>query len=90
MVLGSGCATCRKLHETVVYIVGQEKIDAEVKYSDDVTKIAELGLMRSPVLVIDGVPVDIKSDSEADILKAIREGENKSLNSRTCFCGGCR
>jgi len=70
-VLGSGCATCRKLHETVKYVVKNENIDAEVEYSDDIRRIVELGLMRSPVLVVDGVPVDVSSTSEKDVKEAL-------------------
>lgn len=73
-VLGSGCATCKKLHETVKYVVKSENIDAEVEYSDDVTRIVELGLMHSPVLVIDGKPVDVRSTSEKDVREAIQGG----------------
>ena len=70
-VLGSGCATCRKLHETVLYVVKNENIGAEVEYSDDVARIIELGLMRSPVLVVNGKPVDLQSTSEKDVKAAL-------------------
>lgn len=70
-VLGSGCATCKKLHETVEYIVKQNNIDAEVEYSTDVTRIVALGLMRSPVLVVNDKPVDLRSTSEKDVKEAI-------------------
>lgn len=70
-VLGSGCATCKRLYETVEYIVKTENIDAEVEYSDDVRRIVELGLMRSPVLVVDGKPVEINSTSENEVRRAI-------------------
>jgi len=73
-VLGSGCATCKRLHETVESVVAKEKIDAEVEYSTDVTKIVELGLMHSPVLVINGKPADLKSNSENDVKEAILSG----------------
>lgn len=73
-VLGSGCATCKKLYETARYIVDSKNIDAEVEYSDDVTRIAELGLMHSPVLVVNGKPVDLKSTSEKDVKEAILSG----------------
>lgn len=70
-VLGSGCATCKKLHETVIKIIKNENIDATVEYSDDVTRIVELGLMHSPVLVVDGKPVELQSNSERDIAEII-------------------
>jgi len=87
-VLGSGCATCKKLHESVLKVVKDEKIDAEVEYSDDVTKIVELGLMHSPVLVIDGKPVELKSNSEKDVKEAICEKVEKKGDKSSCSCGG--
>lgn len=87
-VLGSGCATCRKLHESVIKVVKDEKIDAEVEYSTDVTKIVELGIMHSPVLVVDGKPVELASNSEADVKKAICEKLEKKSDNSSCSCGG--
>lgn len=87
-VLGSGCATCKKLHEAVKYVVKSENIDAEVEYSDDVTRIVELGLMHSPVLIIDGKPVELNSVSEKDIREAICKKVDKKSNSTSCSCGG--
>ena len=87
-VFGSGCATCRKLHESVIKVVEDEKIDAEVEYSDDVTKIVELGLMHSPVLVVDGKPVELKSNSEKDVKEAICEKIGKKNDSKGCSCSG--
>ncbi len=70
-VLGTGCATCKRLNETVKWVIENNHIDATVEYSDDVTRIIELGLMRSPVLVIDGKVVDLKSDSEKEVTSTI-------------------
>ena len=87
-VLGSNCAACKKLHESVLKVVKDEKIDAEVEYSDDVIKIVELGLMHSPVLVVDGESVELRSGSEKDIAEAIYEKCKKSNDKSNCSCGG--
>ena len=61
-VLGSGCATCKKLHEVVLSIVDESKLNAEVEYltgEEGTSKIVEMGIMSSPVLVIDEKPVMI-------------------------------
>lgn len=87
-VFGSGCATCKKLHESVLKVVKDEKINAEVEYSDDVAKIVELGLMHSPVLVVDGKPVELKSNSEKDVKEAICEKLDMKSDSKSCSCGG--
>ena len=54
-VLGSGCATCKKLYEiTQRAVVG---LDANVEYitgEEGIQKIVELGAMGSPVLSVDG------------------------------------
>lgn len=87
-VLGSGCSTCKKLHEAVTEIVKKENIDAEVEYSTDVTRIVELGLMHSPVLVIDRKPVELKSNSEKDVKEAILNKIEKQSDCKKCSCGG--
>lgn len=71
VIIGSGCATCRKLHETVIEVVKKENIGAEIEYSTDITRIVELGLMRSPVLLIDGKTVDLTTNSEKHVREAI-------------------
>ncbi|HAM88478.1 MAG: Redox-active disulfide protein 2 [Candidatus Falkowbacteria bacterium GW2011_GWC2_38_22] len=56
-VLGSGCPTCKQLYETTKKIAAELKIDTEVEYITDVTKMIEMGVMTSPVLAINGKPV---------------------------------
>lgn len=87
-VLGSGCATCKRLHEAVQKVVKDGNIDAEVEYSTDVARIVELGLMSSPVLVVDGKPVELKSISEKDVKEALCKKLEKSSNNTGCPCGG--
>jgi predicted DsbA family dithiol-disulfide isomerase len=41
------------LHNSVEKIVQTNKIDAEIEYIMDIERIVELGVMSSPVLVID-------------------------------------
>ena len=56
-VLGSGCPTCKKLHEAVVSAVEKiDRQDVEVEYltgADGVQEIIKLGVMQTPVLTID-------------------------------------
>ncbi len=56
-VLGSGCPTCKKLHEITKQAVNELNLDAEVEYVTDIDKIVEMGVMSSPVLAIDGKAV---------------------------------
>jgi small redox-active disulfide protein 2 len=56
-VLGSGCPTCKKLHEIVLKAVSEMKLDAKVEYVTGQTgmqKMIELGAMESPVLTVNG------------------------------------
>jgi small redox-active disulfide protein 2 len=56
-VLGSGCPACRNLFELTKKAVEELQLDTEVEYISDIQKIIEMGLMQSPVLVIDNKPV---------------------------------
>jgi small redox-active disulfide protein 2 len=56
-VLGSGCATCQNLHRLVEEIVKETGSKDEVEYvagEAGTQAILELGVMSSPVLVVDG------------------------------------
>lgn len=53
-VLGSGCPTCKNLYQLVQTAVKELRVDAEVEYFTDISKIVELGVMQSPVMTIDG------------------------------------
>ena len=53
-IFGSGCPTCKKLYELTQTAVTELGIEADIEYIDDINKIIELGVMQSPVLVIDG------------------------------------
>ena len=52
-VLGSGCASCKKLESLVKEVISQLGIDATVEYVSDFAKIVEYGVMATPGLVID-------------------------------------
>jgi len=56
-VLGSGCTSCKKLHELTQQAIRELNLKEEVEYVTDVSKIVEMGVMSSPVLAIGGKPV---------------------------------
>lgn len=92
-VLGSGCPTCKKLHEMTQKAVGEMKLQADVEYvsgEKGMQAIVELGLMKSPVLAVNGNPVmsGFTPDIEK-IKKAIQSGlaEKQSCDGCSC-CGG--
>jgi small redox-active disulfide protein 2 len=55
-VLGSGCANCKKLYELTQQAIKELKLNEHAEYITDVSKIVEMGVMSSPVLVINGKP----------------------------------
>ena len=90
-VLGSGCPACHTLFETAQKAVEELNIKANVEYvtGDEATqKIIELGVMTSPVLLIDEKVAMTGATNKVDKVKqVISKGiENKS---ETCRCECC-
>jgi len=53
-VFGSGCPTCKRLHERTVQAAKELGLPVEVEYVTDLQRLMDLGVMQSPVLAIDG------------------------------------
>jgi len=70
-VLGSGCATCKKLFEITKSVVDELRLGAEVEYITDVQKIVAMGLMQSPVLAVNDKPVLVGFTSDAEKIKKL-------------------
>lgn len=70
-VLGSGCTTCKNLFELTKDIVSELKIDTEVEYITDISRIIEMGVFTSPVLAIDGKPIMTGFSSNRERLKEL-------------------
>ena len=70
-VLGSGCATCKKLFELTKKAVEELDLKIEVEYITDIQRIVAMGLMQSPVLVVDGKPVLVGFTSDIEKIKKL-------------------
>jgi small redox-active disulfide protein 2 len=53
-VLGTGCARCKSLEKVTTKAVEELNIDATVEKVEDIQKIMEYAVMRTPALVING------------------------------------
>ncbi len=88
-VLGSGCATCKKLYEITQLAVKELNLETELEYSTDVSKIIEMGVMSSPVLAINGRPVMTGFTTDIEKIKeVISTGVNYEMPKTECSCGG--
>ena len=52
-VLGTGCARCKSLEKVTTQAIGELNLDATVVKIEDIQKIMEYAVMRTPALVID-------------------------------------
>ena len=53
-VLGTGCAGCRTLYETVTQGIAELGISAAIVKEEDIAEILSYGIMTLPGLVVDG------------------------------------
>ena len=53
-VLGTGCAGCRTLYETVTQAIAELGISAAIVKEEDIAEIISYGIMTLPGLVVDG------------------------------------
>ena len=53
-VVGPGCANCQKLESLCKEVVAENGIDAKIEKVTDVKQFADLGIMLTPGLIING------------------------------------
>ena len=73
-VIGSGCVTCKRLHELATQAAQELGLKESVTYSTDIGEIAAMGLMQSPVLAVDGKPVLVGKIFDIDRVKVVIQG----------------
>ena len=68
-ILGTGCAKCKALYESVKTAVKEKGIAADIVKVEDIPSIMKYGVMSTPALVIDGkVKFSGKVSSVAEIM----------------------
>ncbi len=71
-VLGTGCAKCDMLYDSVKKIADDMGLEYELEKVQDIMKITEFGVMMTPALVVDGqVKVSGKVPKDDEIKKII-------------------
>jgi len=72
-VLGSGCATCKRLYDMTQKAVEELGWTVKVEYktgNEGIGKIIELGIIGSPVLVVDDKPVMVGFTPDIEKIKS--------------------
>jgi len=67
-VLGTGCPKCNSLEKLTRKAVKESGIDADIEKVEDILKIMEYGIMKTPALVINGeVKISGRLPSEKEL-----------------------
>jgi len=53
-VVGSGCPNCQKLEALCNEVINEADLEAQIEKVTDVNQFADLGVLMTPGLVIDG------------------------------------
>ena len=69
-VLGTGCAKCKTLHETVKKAVQETGVDALVEKVEDIEKIMAFEILMTPGLVING---EVKTAGRVPSLEELKK-----------------
>lgn len=53
-ILGPGCARCHETHRVVKHVVEQAGLDCLVQKNESIDRMVELGVLRTPAVIVDG------------------------------------
>lgn len=75
-ILGTGCPKCKALEKSTQEVVDKLGLDVDIKKVEDIMKIMEYGIMRTPGLVInEKVVASGRSLSLSEIEKLITQNK---------------
>jgi len=69
MILGPGCAKCKKAEKIVKKVVAETDADATVEKVTDMMEIAGYGVMSTPAVVVNGEVKCVGKIPEKDDIK---------------------
>jgi small redox-active disulfide protein 2 len=77
-VVGSGCPNCQKLASLCHEVISENNIDAQIEKVTEFQKFAELGILMTPGLLINGVVMSSgKIPSKSTLENWIKNAEVK-------------
>ncbi len=88
-VFGSDCPTCKAMFEVTNKIVKELDIKTEVEYIKDVKKMIEMGMMTSPILVIEDQPVLSGREFNEENVREVLLGKFSPVEDGCSACSGC-
>ncbi|MGN0729004.1 thioredoxin family protein [Treponema sp.] len=74
-ILGrEGCRTCSTMYQTVIDIMAEKNIPADIRHTTDLEKIMSLGVMSLPGVVINGKVVSYGKKLSKEELERLIDG----------------
>ena len=71
-ILGrDGCSTCSSMYQTVIDIMAEKNLAADIRHTTDLEKIMSLGVMSLPGVVINGKVVSYGKKLSKDELERL-------------------
>ncbi len=76
-ICGPGCPRCLSTEEIVRKVVKRMKVDAEIKKISDFNTMADLGVIMTPAIVVNGkVKIQGKIPTEEEVEKILKDEIN--------------
>ncbi len=73
-VVGTGCASCKKLEKSVREVIEEQGIAAEVIKVENMMEIVKSGVLITPGLIIDGqIKISGKLPDKEEVERVIKE-----------------
>lgn len=55
LVLGPGCAKCKKTYQVVKAVINENNLDVKLTKIEDITEMMKFNIMATPAVVVDGI-----------------------------------